>query len=56
MTEEIIIAKPKKINDYLHFFDLGGGMLSGYIMEFDDCFLCMDVGSSFQVKNVLRYI
>ena len=55
MTEEIIIAKPKKINDYLHFFNLGGGMLSGFITEFDDCYLCMDVGSSFQVKNVLRY-
>jgi len=55
MTEDKIIAKPKKINDYLHFFDLGGGMLSGYITEFDDCFLCMDVGSSFHVKNVLRY-
>ncbi len=55
MTEEIIIIKPKKINEYLHFFDLGRNMLSGFITEFDDCSLCMDVGSSFQVKNVLRY-
>lgn len=56
MTEEIIIAKPKKINDYLHFFDLGrNGMLSGFIAEFDGCSLCMDVGSSLQFKNVLRY-
>ena len=55
MTEEIIIKKSKKINDYLHFFDLGRNSLSGYIGEFDDCSLCMDVGSSFQVKDVLRY-
>jgi len=55
MTEETIITNPKKINDYLHFFDLGRKMLSGYITEFDDCSLCMDVGSSFQVKRVFRF-
>lgn len=56
MTEEIIIAKPKKVNEYLHFFDLGrNGMLSGFVAEFDDCSLGMDVGSSLQIKNVLRF-
>lgn len=55
MTQDIIIAKPKKINEYLHFFDLGRNMLSGFIAEFNDCSLCMDVGSSFQAKNILRY-
>lgn len=56
MTPDIIISKPRKINDYLHFFDLGrNNMLSGFIAEFDECSLCMDVGSSFQYKNVLRY-
>ena len=55
MTEEIIIKKPQKINNYIHFFDLGRNSLSGYIAEFDDCSLGMDVGSSLQVKDVLRY-
>jgi len=56
MTQEIIITEPKKINDYLHFFDLGrNGMMSGYIAEFEEYSICMDVGSSLQCKNILRY-
>lgn len=59
MAQEIITVKSGKINDYLHHFDLKQlgtkRMLSGYIAEFDDCAICMDIGSSFEVKHLLRY-
>ncbi|MBA7713871.1 hypothetical protein ES703_122881 [subsurface metagenome] len=60
MVQEIITTEPGKINEYLHHVDLkqfaARRLLSGYVAEFDEGSIVMDIGTSHDVKHGLRYL
>jgi glyoxylase-like metal-dependent hydrolase (beta-lactamase superfamily II) len=59
MEKELITIDSGKINDYIHHIDLRqfatDRILSGYIAEFDHASIIFEMGSSFEVKHLLRY-